>query len=493
MTRLQLNPNVSIINSLRSIGYSLDVSVADIVDNSLTAKADKVDIFFDISADHQDVMLAVLDNGCGMSFDELKQAITLGSKDPGDERSDNDLGRFGLGLKTATFSQCKKLILVSKQGNVINGLSMDLDDNLKFQDWGVSQLSEEEMLQLYRFDLLMALRSGTLVIWEKCDRLIEGSKEGIDEDKFISLIHQKFDGLEQHLGLVFHRWIKPGAGGKKIELYINYRKVEAIDPFASQHPATSEGEEEVIWFENNKIVVQAYTLPHHSKCSKNEYEKNGLGDYVSNQGFYVYRNRRLLIGGDWFKLHPKQELSKLSRVLIDLPNNLDQQWKIDIKKSTVELPLEIRQQLKAFIERLVGGSKRVYTHKGHRAKKKYTPLWNRLVNKNQFSYELNLAHPLIEQFTEGLSLQQSKEFKQLLILIADFLPKDQIFADLGANPHAHKAQYNIDDLASQLANLYSRLKNTVSREEFLAMAKGIEPFNGLNMDLNELLITRESK
>ena len=492
MIRLQLNPNVSIINSLRSIGYSLDVSIADIVDNSLAARANRVDIFFDIFIDHQDVKLAILDNGYGMSFDELKQAMTLGSKDPNEKRSDHDLGRFGLGLKTATFSQCKKLILISKQEDEVYGLSMDLDDNLKFQDWGVSRLNCEEICQLYQIELLMQLHSGTLVIWEKCDRLIEGQKDRIDEDEFAEQIYQKFAGLEQHLGLVFHRWIKPGAGAKKIEVFINYRKVEAIDPFASHHPATSEGEEEVIWFAKNKIVLQAYTLPHHSKCTKNEYEKNSLGDYMDSQGFYIYRNRRLLIGGDWFKLHSKRELSQLSRVLIDLPNNLDQQWKIDIKKSTVELPLEIKQQLKAFIQRLVGGSKRIYTSRGYRTKKEHIALWNRLYNKNQFSYELNIKHPLIEQFSEGLNSQQRREFDRLLIWIADYLPKDQIFADLGSNPHEHKMQHSSDDLAIQLANWHDRLKDTLSRDDFLIMVKGMEPFHGLDIDLNELLIKGET-
>ena len=148
--------------------------------------------------------------------------------------------------------------------------------------------------------------------------------------------------------------------------------------------------------------------------------------------------------------------------------------------------------MKAFIQRLVGGSKRIYTSRGYRTKKEHIALWNRLYNKNQFSYELNIKHPLIEQFSEGLNSQQRREFDRLLIWIADYLPKDQIFADLGSNPHEHKMQHSSDDLAIQLANWHDRLKDTLSRDDFLIMVKGMEPFHGLDIDLNELLIKGET-
>lgn len=488
MSRLQLKPNVSIIHSLRSIGYSLDISIADILDNSITAEAKKIHIDFEIQPDAKDIHLAIIDDGIGMDFLQLQQAMTLGSKDPNQNRDMDDLGRFGLGLKTASFSQCKCLTLISKQDDQVFGLQMDLDENEFHQDWGVRQLNTEEIQSFLGFDRLLEYTSGSLVVWKKCDRLLDDfGNAALSDEEFSNKGHEKFSTLNSHLGLVFHRWLKSNSTKRKIKIYINGREVEAIDPFAKKALATQEHDKEYIGQGDTKITIQAFTLPHHSKCTKQEYELNSLGDYVAAQGFYVYRNDRLLIGGDWFRLHPKQELSKLCRVAIDLPNTLDHQWKIDVKKSTVELPLEIKQYLKGFIQRFVAGSKRVYTHRGFRQKQDYVPFWDRVTDKNLFYYAIRSEHPMIQSFMEGLDASQQSDFKQLLSLIAEYLPKDQIFADLGQNPQGFAAQWNQVEIVEKLNTQYQLCKSIMSREEFIALMQQVQPFNQLNGSLEALL------
>lgn len=488
MCRLQLQPNISIVNSLRSIGYSLEISIADILDNSITAKANDIKINFDIQPEVRDLFFSIIDNGEGMNFDQIQQAITLGSKDPNQERILDDLGRFGLGLKTATFSQCKSLTVISKKHNEINGLKMDLDENEKYQDWGVTKLSIDEIKNFYGYEQLNLHETGTLVVWKKCDRLLDDFENmTLSDEEFIDRVYEKFSNLRSHLGLVFERWIKPTKRKRKISISINGVSVEAIDPFARKILASQEHPQESFNFKGSTILIQAFTLPHHGKCSKQEYENNGLGDYISTQGFYVYRNDRLLIGGDWFRLHPKQELSKLCRVAIDLPNTLDHQWKIDVKKSTVELPLEVRGYLKDFIQRFVSGSKRVYTYRGSRKKHEYVPIWDRFFDKNQFYYSINTEHPLLSSFTEKLSAQQKIEFGHIISLIADYLPKDQVFADLGSDPNGFVRQNDISKIVEMLRAKYQIYKNKMDKQEFLMVMKTAEPFNQLQIDLEKLL------
>lgn len=488
MSRLQLKPNVSIIHSLRSIGYSLDISIADILDNSITASAKNIHIDFEIQSDTKDIHLAIVDDGLGMDFFQLQQAMTLGSKDPNQNRDMDDLGRFGLGLKTASFSQCKCLTLISKQAENICGLQMDLDENERHQDWGVRELSTAEMQSFLGFERLAECASGTLVAWRKCDRLLDGfENNNLSDEEFANQGYEKFATLHTHLGLVFHRWLKPTLAKRKIHIHINNRAVEAIDPFAKKALATQEHEKESIGSGETQITIQAFTLPHHSKCSKQEYDANSLGDYVATQGFYVYRNDRLLIGGDWFRLHPKQELSKLCRVAIDLPNTLDHQWKIDVKKSTVELPLEIKQYLKGFILRFVAGSKRVYTHRGFRQRQDHVPFWDRLVDKNLFYYAIRAEHPMIQNFMEGLDAPQQQDFQQLLSLIAEYLPKDQIFADLGQNPQGFSAQWKDTEIVAKLNSQYQLCKDTMSKAQFIELMQQVQPFNQLSGSLEALL------
>jgi len=157
--------------------------------NSITASAKSIHIDFEIQSDTKDIHLAIVDDGLGMDFFQLQQAMTLGSKDPNQNRDMDDLGRFGLGLKTASFSQCKCLTLISKQAENICGLQMDLDENERHQDWGVRELSTSEMQSFLGFERLAECASGTLVAWRKCDRLLDGfENNNLSDEEFAKAI-----------------------------------------------------------------------------------------------------------------------------------------------------------------------------------------------------------------------------------------------------------------------------------------------------------------
>lgn len=327
--RLEPNPS-SFVHSLRSVGYSLETAVADIIDNSISANADRIDIIFEYKADGP--IFAIIDNGHGMSSDELKEAMRLGAFSPLFSRKQTDLGRFGLGMKTASFAICQRLTVVSSK-DVLIGAQWDLEDIQNDNAWNLNILSENDV-SIYPF-LKKYLGFGTAVIWEKIDRIIDKDcKEPQKEFEAKILI------LEKHLSLTFHRYLDGERGLSKIKIFINGHQLQGFDPFNLKNPATQELEKDEIVFKNSKVTIVPYILPHHSKTSADEYEKYaGDGGYLANQGFYVYRNKRLIIHGSWFRLAAPETLTKLARVKIDISNDMDAEWKLDVKKSMAHPPI----------------------------------------------------------------------------------------------------------------------------------------------------------
>ena len=475
MKSIQLLPKASsLIESLRDIGYSFESAVADIIDNSITAKAKNIHIYFDFK--DKKLSLAIIDDGLGMDEEELIEAMRPGTKNPLESRDENDLGRFGLGLKTASFSQCRKLTVVSSQENYRVATVWDLDYVAQTEDWSLQVLDNNELSTLYKIDKLK--RDGTMVIWEETDRIVDNSVSEANED----VVYEKIENLQKHLELVFHRYLK---GKDKINIFINEEQLKAFDPFFSHHRATQELAEETIIINNEKIKIIPYILPHYSKVSAQDYEYYaGSGGYLKNQGFYVYRNRRLLISGTWFRLIPQSEMYKLARIQIDLPNNLDDLWKIDVKKSKASPPLVIRQRLKKIIEKIAGSSTRVYKGRSRSVSHSNIAFWERRSARGEIKYLINQKHPIIESFMQKLDKENQYEFGEILKLIANFFPKDTLYADLGNNPKEVILDNKLMDkeLEDKAMLLYENGMLCIDNIETL---KYIEPFNKYTKEWNE--------
>ncbi len=253
-----------------------------------------------------------------------------------------------------------------------------------------------------------------------------------------------------------------------------------MTPFLHHILATQELSEETVILNGERVKIKPYILPHYTKVSAKDYEYyGGVGGYLKNQGFYVYRNRRLLISGTWFRLIPKSEMYKLARIQIDLPNNLDNLWQIDVKKSTASPPLVIRHRLKKIIDKIAGSSTRVYKARGYRNNSTTTAFWERFSARGEIKYSINNKHPLIQNFLSSLNSNQKKEFFELLKLIANFFPKEMLYSDLGNNPKELKSKDKILDreLEEKAMLLYqSGLINDIESLKF------IEPFNKYTKD-----------
>ncbi len=344
-----------LMESTRAIGYSLEAAIADIIDNSIAAKAGKVQLsFFPVG----DAYVSILDNGTGMDDAQMNIAMQYGSKSPTETRDSSDLGRYGLGLKTASLSQCRVLTVISKQGDQVIGRRWDLDYVIKTGAWSLLILDKEDFASVPHISDLYEQESGTLVVWQNLDRLLMGE---VDYEKSLG---RKMDEVRQHLELVFHRYLSGESGIKKLEILFNGVKLKAADPFLIKK-STQAMDTETLVIRGKRILVTPYILPHISKMT--EEEKNQLGgkDGIrKRQGFYVYRNKRLLIWGTWFRMMRQGDLSKLARVMVDIPNDLDDLWTLDIKKSHAIPPAEVRNSLQTVIDRIADKSKRTWTFRG---------------------------------------------------------------------------------------------------------------------------------
>ena len=299
--------------SMRAMGYSFKSAVADVIDNSISAHANNISIIFPI--DPANCYVAICDNGDGMTSAELFDAMKYGSESKREGRSNDDLGRFGLGLKAASLSQCRKLTVVSKKDNVISAYIWDLDIIEEKRDWFVIECSEEQISNIKFVDYLQDKKSGTVVLWENFD-IIQKSTG----DVYASL-NNHMSEVADYLSLIFHRFLNR-SDKQKVSIFVNNFKLKGLDPFLENHSKTNIRREIKITIPDSDgvehiVKVQPYILPFQKGLTPDDKKlSGGMENYRSKQGFYIYRNERLIVWGTWFNRH-RDELTKYARVRVD--------------------------------------------------------------------------------------------------------------------------------------------------------------------------------
>ena len=466
----------SLMESTRAIGYSLETAIADIVDNSIAAGATKVSIeFFPINE-----YISILDNGEGMDSDSLERAMQYGSRHPNEERELSDLGRFGLGLKTASLSQCKQLTVLSKRADNIEARRWDLDFIEEKKSWALQILDEKEMADLPQFDRLKKLEEGTLVVWTNLDRM------KIGELYFEESMGRKMDDVRDHLALVYHRYLSGESGIKKISIEMNNEAIRPVDPFFTKK-STKPMDAEVLNIEGERVTVQPYILPHTSKLSKQELDQLGGKDGLrKNQGFYVYRNKRLLVWGTWFRLMRQGEHSKLVRIQVDIPNALDSLWTLDIKKSSAIPPVEVKNNLKPILEKVTDKSKRTWTFRGKKEVSDTTiHLWDRKkTNTGRYIYTINKDYPLIKKLIEE-NPSCEKRIMQVFSYIESELPLNSLYLDLTNDEKIeNEREMDINAVIKTAQNLLNTVSEKNKKELFEKLLK-TEPFLNYKTELEK--------
>ena len=424
-TRQAIPSAYNTITSNRCVGYEMGTALADIVDNSISAHATKVDIF----AFPNPLSIAICDNGTGMDQEGLDNAMTFGGKGNTFQRSPEDLGRFGLGLKTASLSQCRQLTVITKKDGVVLGGRWDMDYLENHNEWNYLIVPEEECRQEVSRSPLSNYASGTLVIWKKFDTL-EDSATNVQAS-----FAKQTELARKHLELVFHRYLSGEENLSKISMAWNKRLLEPNDPFLTGK--VGEVSPPIpLHYNNSTIIVIPHKLPYPSQAKK-ETKSRELADLalgktlLETQGFYIYRNKRLISWGSWFRLAPKLDRTKLLRIQVDIPNSLDSYWHLDIKKSTAFPPDAIRQQLKNILDHHEEFSVRTFKRRISQQTKSQVPYWNRVTSPDgAVEYTINKMHPLVQELSSALPDNKKWIVSSLLDDLSTFFPVASLQADL---------------------------------------------------------------
>ncbi|WP_313611867.1 ATP-binding protein [Chryseobacterium arthrosphaerae] len=438
------------VNSLRAFGYSIETAIADLIDNSVTAGADKISVTYDIDSFGSHVRIE--DNGKGMSEEELINAMKLGSFNPSDERATNDLGRFGLGLKTASFSQCKRLSVLSDDGKSSNIRVWDLDKIQDEKEW----VLYKKCLDDYSSRKLGKLKNstGTVILWEKLDRLAETGNPDTDKEDF----YRKFENVKKYLSLVFHRFLEK----KTLSICINREQISPINPFViSDNNPSQELQENFFTMNGSQISVQPYILPHEAKLSKAEQKKYDIiRGWIEHQGIYLYRNDRLIIDGSWMDLKFKQrESQRLIRICIDITNKHDKEWQIDVKKASAKIPDIIRKNILKICTDAISRGIKVYTHRGayirrKGEKKEIVYTWKCKTRKGEKFYQINPEHPLFVLITDILG-DNHQIFRLYLKSIESTIPVGMILND--SYDENVSLRQSLDNEPGQIRKIYAEL------------------------------------
>ena len=467
-----------LMTSMRSMGYSFESAIADIIDNSIAAKATKIELKFPPSPN--EIYVAVCDNGIGMSSSELYNAMKYGSRHFEEERSEDDLGRFGLGLKSASLSQCRKLTVISKKNSVVSAFVWDLDYIEQEKNWMIAEYSPEEIENIKFYDYLNDKDSGTVVLWEDFD-FIEKSNGKVYAE--LSKLQQS---TTEYVSLIFHRFIRRDKN--KVEIYSNNYKIEALDPFLENHYKTDQRRKIALPIKDSNgvermVYVQPYVLPFQKDLSAEDKKlSGGIENYRSKQGFYVYRNERLIIWGTWFGRH-RDELTKYARIKVDIPNTLDDIWGIDIKKQNAKIPGIIKQQLTKAVDEAMDLAVKKQKHRGRieNVNDDIDYIWDRIKGRgDNYTYKINRKSKIFKLIQENVSDEIWSQFDMVLEEIESAVPYQQIYIDKSQN----KVDEEIDDerFAEIKAKAEMLLRMAVdiggsTREQAIEELLKAEPFN----------------
>lgn len=461
----------ALIESLRDIGYSLESALADIIDNAITAKAASIKLMSETATD--DPHIGIIDDGLGMSEAELIEAMRPGSRNPLEKRGTIDLGRFGLGLKSASFSQCRRLTVVSRRNGHTTGAVWDLDRVAETNEWRIELLDDMEKLPFIEF---LSGDHGTLVLWQKADRLAGSIRR--ETARRAEHINRNLAEAERHICLVFQRFMENSQ--RPLKIFLNGRALAPLDPFASSHPSCQADPEEELHLADGIVKIQSFTLPHHKSMTRAEWEEiGGLEGHLKSQGFWVYRAQRLIIAGSWLGLARQSELSKLCRIRVDIPNTMDPIWKIDVKKSSAQLPPAVRERLTKVVERFASTSKRTYRKRGQKlVDEARMPLWNRNQKDGRIIYVPNIDHPVLTNFAKCLDEDLQRQFENCVRLLGSGLPVESLQVDIMGNAEALRAdQADIDAIRQGLDAVIPSLLNAGTAPSTIRrMLRDTEPY-----------------
>jgi hypothetical protein len=467
---LELPPVAPLLmQSLRAVGYTVQAALADLIDNSIAAGAKTIEIDVDASGQQY---VATVDDGCGMGESTLIASMRFGSRDPRDARSGTDLGRFGLGLKTASLSQCRRFTVASIQDGLLSIARWDLDECERRGTWWLERPQPPDV-PTEVLDALHRKAHGTAVIWEKLDRLTAASGDTA------RVVDRLMGDVADHLALAFHRFLSGEIVGP-FSILLNGRPLPQLDPFLAGHVRGQTLHAETFSVEGQDVSVSPFVLPFPSRLKPRELDRAGGREALkTGHGFYVYRGGRLVVPGGWFRIVPADELIRLARVRVDVPVALDHIWKVDIRKATAEPPPALRPHLRRIVGDVTTRSKKVYSHKGIPWQgDTHISLWRRHDGREgAASWLINRQHPAVAALISAG--QPNSDVERMLKLLEASLPAHDIHLHISndlpvADPDAPSFE-ELQALAERMVAAFADQPDMV--RPLLASLPMTEPFD----------------
>ncbi|MDA7861483.1 ATP-binding protein [bacterium] len=424
---IELSPDPkSHIKTLMRIGYTLNSAVADIIDNSIAAGAKNIHIYS--PPGREKPILRIMDDGCGMDQSELTLNMRIGCKDPGAERQKGDLGRFGSGMKTASFSQARQLTVVSKkQGEPVVAARWDIDRIEETNSWALDVFDSDEITKFQDIQTFPN-GQGTQIIWDK----LTGIDQGNHARDIDSELAAKLAELKTYIALHFHRFM---SGSKSIAFFLNNEKIQPVDPFMTNARGYQEGPSEKMRCKGGYIEVQTHVLPHFKNMDAAQLEALGGADSVTRkQGLYLYREKRLISAGGWLGMATSSQLGALARVQVDIPSSLDNDWSTDVKKASLQIPPKVKRGLKRFLSDPVKRSKRVHSYRG--TQDTANRFWKICENESTkvITYEIDTSNSLLVSLVQQCDNEEKQALVKYLKLLSGSLPINHIYEKMSERP-----------------------------------------------------------
>jgi hypothetical protein len=416
-----------LIKSIAEQGYSLETALADLIDNSISANASQVEILIDI--EQKPFTLFLADNGEGMSETILKKSMRFPSTSPDNNRMKNDLGRFGLGMKTASFSQTRKFTVLSrsKGRKKYCGRTWDLD-LLKSGKWQILVNTDDEINSLlvkYKFhssdmfDSFENYEANTIIIWEGLHKFEDYLEE---KNQKKALKKEITEVTTDHLSLVFHRFMEKKEN--KLEIRVNNKLLEPFNPFPTHEKDIRLIEFKQKGFGTDSIKLEGFILP--SRCI--EETKNSITHWTTKhrsltdmEGIYIYRADRIIIFGGWNGIIKKGPKLQLARLRVEIGNKVDHLLHLNVAKSQVIIPHDLKDAFESYITELKTEATREFfnrtTVRFPTKKENKINLFERNPSNKGILLELNNDFPILEELNKELSLVGKSHLKILLKMI----------------------------------------------------------------------------
>lgn len=461
---------LALLDSNRNLGYSIEEAVADLIDNSISAEA--TSIICKLEWNDGNPIFRLHDNGKGMSEKKLIDGFKLGSLE---QRNPKDLGRFGFGMKTASLSQARELIVISKQQDhkvCIRSLDLDFIKEIKSK-WNLKHCDPDDFKN--EIHKLNKEGHGTIICWKNWDRAPESN------DDFISLITK----ISNYAAVCFHRFIDEG-----IKIYSHDELLKSISPIPKDSEKYSE-----IPLKNHEDSKQTAYILKHPKFWKQDFDSMTqinsyklFNGFTAQQGIYIYRCNRLLNPyGGWLGVIKPINSSKLARVTIDYPNSADKLWSLDITKTNANIPYEFRKE----IEKLIENTKLKSVSKIHRGNASITNkiknlydnslIWQEKEVKDVrcYRYYPEINHPIFLNLIESQKIDK-KTLGLIFDLLSDNLPVARIIENNDNDSGKHDRMVRPEELKKEeidhATTIYERMKIERNKSEALNFILRCEPF-----------------